>query len=327
MLALLLQVFIAAFSSFLLVGLVNLYDPGQAEAEIDSPIAYVGPGPFAEYLQNASDLRVVVAEQQRAHDLFHEGRVDAVVEELYETRDGIRTINMLLPEGELRTTLLVTLVKEHLKEYERLLREEREQEIQATVVYVQGARDASPYFAFAYALLVPVLMIVPAFLSGAIAADAITQELQTRTIELLKASPAGGRGIFLGKVIAPIVLAPLQGALWVVLFALNGITVHHAVPLLLHVTSITCLLVAAAVFFGLTLRKQGDAQVAYSLLVLLLFGASYLLPQPTLATMARLAVGSLTSLEWTAILGTGAAAAAVLAAASLAAPRLLQRVP
>lgn len=234
---------------------------------------------------------------------------------------------MLLPEGELRTTLLVTLLKDHLKEYERLLREEREPQIQSTVVYVEGARDASPYFAFAYALLVPVLMIVPTFLSGAIAADAITQELQTRTIELLRASPAGGRGIFLGKVIAPIALAPLQGALWVVLFGLNGITVHHAFPLLLHITAITALVVGAAVFFGLTLQKQGDAQVAYSLLVLLLFGASYLLPQPTLSTMARLAVGSLTGLEWSAILGTCAAAAAVLGAASLAAPRLLQRAP
>jgi ABC-2 type transport system permease protein len=324
-LALVLQLFIAAFSSFLLVGLVSLYDPDRAETSLDSRVAYVGPGPFANYLRDESNLDVIVLEQQEALRLFNEAQVDAVIEEMYDDADGIRTINILLPESELRTTLLVTLLKDHLKGYERDLRAERDAQIQTQVVHVVADVQASPFFSFAYALLVPLLLTVPIFLSGAIAADAITQEVETRTLELLRASPAGGRGIFLGKIFAPILLTPMQGILWIILFGLNGIQVHNPLPILLLMTAFSTVLVCAAVFFGLGLKKQGDAQIAYSLLVLVVFAATYLLPQPLLSTFARLAVGSLTPLEWTNLVGLSVVALAGVLLGSRLAPRMIQR--
>lgn len=325
MLALILQLFIAAFSSFLLVGLVSLYDPAQAESRLDSRVAYVGPGDFSRHLQNESaSFSVRPMAQEAAMEAFRAGRLDAVIEELYDTADGPRTINLLFPQGELRTTLLVTLIKDHLKTYERQLREERSAEIQTEVVVLDVPFEESPYFSFSYALLVPLLLIVPVFLSGAIAADSVTQEIQTRTLDLLRASPAGASGIFLGKVIAPVALAPAQGILWIVLLGLNGIPIQNPFWILLLSTSLSLLFVTGAVFFGLALRKPGDAQVAYSLIVLLLFGATYLLPQPTLATFARLAVGSLTRVEVLSVAGTLAAAGLALAAAGVAAKRLLR---
>lgn len=324
-LALVLQLFIAAFSSFLLVGLVSLYDPAQATGRIDGRVAYVGPGEFSRHLRNESfEFSLLTMEQVEALRAFRDGEVDAVIEEMYDTPDGVRTVNLLLPEGELRTTLLVTLIKDHLKSYERSLREERSDEIATRIVVLEVPFEERGFFAFSYALLVPLLLIVPVFLSGAIAADSITQEIQTKTLDLLRASPAGAAGIFLGKVLAPVCLTPLQGLLWVLLLGLNGIPIHNPVWILLFVTALSLLFVAGAVFFGLSLRKPGDAQVAYSLLVLLAFAATYLLPQPTLATIARLAVGSLTTLEVTMVLGTVATALAALAAAGAASQRLLK---
>lgn len=325
-LALVLQLFIAAFSSFLLVGLVSLYNPDEAETRTDSRIAYVGPGPFGRYLDQNSSLRVSIVTQANAKILFDQGSVDAIVEEMYDEPNGIRVVNLLLPEGELQTTLLVTVLKEQLKGYERELREAREDSIDSTIVYIDAPGSPNPFYAFAYSLLVPLLLAVPTFLSGAIAADAVTQEVDTRTLEILRSSPAGSRGIYVGKIVSPIILAPLQGLLWILLFRLNRIQIVHPIPMLILLTAITAIVVCAAVLFALALRKQGDAQVAYSLFVLLGLGLAQLLPQPVLTAFARLAVGSLTLLEWSTVLGAVGIAVIVFAFGRFLAPKLIQRL-
>ncbi len=326
LLALVLQLFIAAFSSFLLVGLVSLYNPEEAEARTDSRVAYVGPGPFGNYLRDNSSLDVSVVSQQNAKILFDQGNVDAIVEEMYDDPEGVRVVNLLLPEGELQTTLLVTVIKEQLKGYEKVLRDARAESIETTIIYIQAPGSPNPFYAFAYALLVPLLLTVPTFLSGAIAADAVTQEVDTRTIEILRSSPAGSRGIYVGKIIAPIVLAPLQGLLWILLFRLNHIQIFHPIPMLILLTAITTIVVCVAVLFALALRKQGDAQIAYSLFVLLILGLAQLLPQPVLTAFARLAVGSLTLLEWSTVMGTVGIAVMVFALGRYLAPKLIQRL-
>ena len=325
-LAFVLQLFIAGFSSFLLVGLVSLYDPSQAERVFDARIAYVGPGGFDRHLRDATPLRITTMDAAGAKQLFDAGRVDAIIEEIYSDPSDTREVNILLPEGELQTTLLVTLMKDHLKRYEQSLREDRSGFIQTKLLYVEQERQSNPYFAFAYALLVPLLLIIPAFLAGAVAADAMTQEVETRTLELLRSSPAGSRGIFLGKILAPLSLGPVQGVVWIILFGLNGIEIHNPIPILILITALTCMLVCAAVFFGLALKKPGDAQVAYSLFVLLVLAASYLTPQPILAALARLSVGSLEALEVGSLVQMLVAAALVLAAGLALAPRMIQRL-
>jgi len=323
LLALVLQLFIAAFSSFLLVGLVSLYNPDEAEARTDSRIAYVGPGPFGRYLDSNSSLRISIVDQQNAKILFDEGNVDAIVEEMYEDPGQVRVVNLLLPEGELQTTLVI---KEQLKGYERELRDAREGSLETQIIYIDAPGTPNPFYAFAYALLVPLLLTVPTFLSGAIAADAVTQEVDTRTIEILRSSPAGSRGIYAGKIIAPILLAPIQGLLWILLFRLNSIQIFHPIAMLVLLTAITTIVVCAAVLFALALRKQGDAQIAYSLFVLLLLGLAQLLPQPVLTAFARLAVGSLTLLEWSTIFGAVGIAALVFLLGRHLAPKLIQRL-
>jgi ABC-2 type transport system permease protein len=320
-----LQLFIAAFSSFLLVGLVALYDPEEAGARSQSRVAYVGLGGFALHLDDHSNLRIGVYSQPDAKALFDRGVVDAIIEELYDDPAMVRTVNLLLPEGELQTTLLVTVLKEQLKAYERTLRDARADAIDLRIVYVDAPGSPNPFYAFAYALLVPLLLIVPTFLSGAIAADAITQELDTRTMELLRSSPAGARSIFAGKITAPIVLAPLQGLLWILLLRLNGIQIAHPIIMLVLLTALATIVVCAATLFALALKKQGDAQIAYSLFVLLGLGLTQLLPQPILTSLARLAVGSLTHLEWSTVGGAVGVALLVFAAGRSVAPRLLAR--
>lgn len=305
---------------------MSLYDPSQAERVVGARIAYVGPGGFDEHLEETSNMKVTTLDQAGAKQLFDAGRVDAIVEEIYGARDDVRVVNLLFPEGELQTTLLVTLMKDHLKRYEESLRTDRDDQIQTTLLFVEQETPSSPYFAFAYALLVPLLLIIPAFLAGAVAADAMTQEVETRTLELLRSSPAGSRGIFLGKILAPLALGPIQGVVWVLLFGLNGIEIHNPIPILVLITALTSMLVCAAVFFGLALKKPGDAQVAYSLFVLLVLAVSYLTPQPLLATFARLSVGSLEALEWGSIAITLATAVVVLAAGLAMAPRMIQRL-
>ena len=82
LLAVLLQVFIALFSSFLMVGLTSMYDPaalsGYSHFRYD--IAYAGNDtPLLGYLEGTSDLRVHRMDLSTAVELLKERRLSAVL--------------------------------------------------------------------------------------------------------------------------------------------------------------------------------------------------------------------------------------------------------
>lgn len=303
----------AAFSGFLMVGLVALYDPEHAAPTQLVRAAYVGPrNGFDQVLQNDPAVGLLITTYEDALAAFRNGERDVVVQETRDGPNGTRTVTLLLPDSEIKTTLLVTKFRDLLRTYEKELRIERQDRLDTTVVYVEAPTRASPYYAFAYSVLLPLLIATPVFLAGSIAADGLTQELRTRTLELLRSSPAGDTEILVGKLLTPVLLAPLQVVLWFLLLALNGVPVHNALPLLVLTTALAALFAALSSLLAVWIRREGETQLAYSLLVLLLFAASLLLEPTPLNLIARLAIGTAGRLELLSILGyLGAAGVAI----------------
>jgi ABC-2 type transport system permease protein len=324
LLALLTQFFVAAFSAFLTVGLVGLYDPDAVDARPDTRLAYVGPGGFDQYLDETPNLVVHRLPISEALQRFQAGDLAAIIEETYTDTQGARTVTFLLPEGEIQTTLLVTQLKDLLRAYEKDLRVEREHRIQETLVYVATQAKPNAYYGFAFTVLLPLLVLTPVFLAGATTGDSLAHEFHTHTIHLLRASPLRPTQIVLGKLAAPVFLVPAQVLLWCLLLGLNGLRVSNLGLLLVLATALGLLMAAASILVASLVRREGQTQAAYALLVLVLLGASLLLPRDPLNLVARLGVGHADASNLVALGLYLIAALATLALAVAAARRRLR---
>lgn len=314
--SLVVQLFVAGFSTFLSVGLSGLYDPSSVDSFPRADVGYTGPGGFDGYLEGPGqrNLRLVHVDADKGLEGFDAGELELLVQETLAD-DGTRTVTLLMPEGTLQTTLLLTQVKGLLQDYEHDLRLQLQPRLGQEVLRIEapeGGRAAS--YGFTYGTLLPLLVLTPVFLSGAIAGDAFVQEVQTRTLLLLRASPVSIPAVLLGKLLVPVILAPVQVPLWVGLLALNGIEVHGLATILVLATLMALLLACLGIALASWVRKEGQVQAAYALVVLLLAVASLLLPHDVLNLVALFGSGDPPSTAWLTLglLGVAAAASAAL---------------
>ncbi len=309
LLALLVQFAVAAFSAFLTVGLVGLYDPESVQGFPPSRVAYVGPGGFDAYLEDAGNLDFRPTTLEDALLQFESGQLAAVIEETYANATGPRTITLLLPDAEIKTTLVVTQLKNLLRDYERDLRVERVDQIKQTLLYVDVDAEPNPFFGFAFSILLPLLLLTPVFMAGAITGDAFTQEISTHTLTLLRASPLTVHELVIGKMLTPVLLVPAQVGLWILLLRANKLHVHNIPLLLVLALSLTLLVASAGVLIAFLVRREGQTQAAYTLFILFLAGLALLLPRDPFNLIARLGVGQTdpTTLGTVGIYGVAAA--------------------
>lgn len=312
--ALVVQLAIAGFSAFLAVGLLGLYDPESLQSRPSADLAYAGPGGLDAYLRAAGNLRVRTLSEADAITAFQSHTATAAVLER-AAPDGTRAITLVVAEGELTGTLLLTQVKGILLEYEKDLRANHQDRLQHDLVTLARlpGRPALP-FPFLHGTLVPLLLLAPAFLSGAVAGDALARERHTRTLILLRTSPAGIPTLLAGKLAVPLLLAVLQFALWTALLWANGIPVANLPALLLLEAALTVLLAAIGFAVAASVRHPGGAQAAYALAVLATGTTLLWLPRDPFNAIALLAAGVPDAATWTTLGAITAAAAAVLAA-------------
>ncbi|MFC6865385.1 ABC transporter permease [Halomicroarcula sp. GCM10025817] len=320
-LALLIQLFVAGFSSFLVVGLTSLYDPSSVATQ-DVEMAVTGDA-RAELLEAAREQEgaraIVFEDPDRARQAFQDRRVDAVLVGQYVSAPdgGGRTIDVIAtaPEGSIRSTLVVVEVRRVLNALERQERVERGRSLDEPPAPLPRQIGASPYFGFTYTVLIPLLLFLPPFISGSVAVDVVTEEIERGTLELLRVAPVSLLDIVDGKALGMVVLAPLQALLWVLLLSTNGIAVANLGTLLVFVTAVALLVVTFGVVLGLATKRRRPAQLLYSVLTLVVFGAAVLLPEHPATTVAKLAVDSSTLLTYGHVVATVAVAAGAYAVA------------
>jgi len=318
-LALVIQLFVAAFSSFLVVGLTSLYDPSSVESD-GIAIGVTGDASQAlfEAVEETEGVRPVAFDSQSdARRAFDTGRVNAVLTGQYAATpngDGkILQVTATAPEGSIRTTLVVVQLRTVLKTLERNERFERANSLERVPLTLPPEADASPYFSFTYTVLIPLLLFLPPFISGSVAVDTVTEEIERGTLELLRVAPVSLLDIVDGKSLAMVALAPAQAALWLLLLSLNGISVANPLALLVFVSAMAAIVVVFGVVLGLQMGRRRPAQLLYSVLTLVVFGAAILLPEHPATTTAKLAVDSPTLLTYGHVGGYVALAVALFA--------------
>jgi len=291
-LALLIQLFIAAFSSFLVVGLVSLYDPGSVDG-FETEVAVTGDASnellaTVDERPSISGTRYVSETSARA--AFDRGEVDAVL--LADRRAGRVFVSATVPDGNVRTTIIVVQLRDALSTFERVERADRSAQLSATPLGLPPRSGASPYYGFSYTVLLPLLCFLPVFISGSMTVDSLTEEVERGTLELLRVAPVSTVDIVDGKVWAAVGIAPAQAALWVALLDLNGTSVRHPVAVLVVVAALALLVVTLAATIALLAPDRRAAQFLYSVGVLVALGGATLLPVNPVNSVARLAVDS-----------------------------------
>jgi len=291
-LAVLIQLFIAGFSSFLLVGLVSVYAPGAVPGGIAIGVTGEAGPELAGSIEDEGEWEIRAYDsRERARAAFDDRTVDAVFV-ARERESGAVSVDVLVPDESVRSTVIVASVREALRAYERDRREALSADRDRQPLSLPAAPDGSPTFTFTYTVLIPLLAVLPAFISGSIAADTITEELDAGTLSLLLVTPTSAAEIVDGKALLAIALAPLQAGAWLALLWANGTPIANPIAIVGFVAALATILVAIGIGLAVRFRTRQSTQLLYSLLVALAFGAASLLPESPPNTVAKLALGT-----------------------------------
>ncbi|MBW3581716.1 MAG: ABC transporter permease [Euryarchaeota archaeon] len=294
LLAIVIQVFVAAFSSFLVVGLSALVDPSAIPDYTEPVVATNGTSRAAEVLAaEGLDVRYYDSDEN-ARAAFTQGAADALM--LVRgplDENGTFDVELVLPESDMLATLTLTQVKNALEVYEKELREERDGRLVQEPLYVEGD-IAAGQFSFVYALLIPLLVFLPVIISGGLSADSLTEEVQRGTLPLLLVTPANATQVVEGKILANTAITPLLVVAWFGLLALNGFSIPWSGLFFITVlaTALAWIGGILAAAIALAVRDRDRAQVLFALAFFLVLGLAMLLPVSPVNAVTLLAADS-----------------------------------
>ena len=290
MFAILIQLFIASFSSILLVGLMAFYDPDSIghNPNIDLRAGVIGDNQnrFTALLRQRNLHVKVFTDADEAERAFKEGSIDTIVF-IPEIKNNILEMKLVLPEMDSRATIVLMVLRGPLEQYENYLRK------QSGVQVRYGDMGGKPYttYEFLYTLIIPILMFFPAFVAGSMVVDSISEEIQNKTLATLLSAPLSLDLILSAKITASAIIAMMQCVLWALLLQFNGFAIQNPALVLAFAVIIAATISLAAALISLLFRDRERSQFIYSIIVVIAVGVSFFLDPSPFGMVARLATG------------------------------------
>jgi ABC-type Na+ efflux pump permease subunit len=316
LLAILLQLFIALFSSFLMVGLTSMYDPSSLSrySRFRYGIGYAGnDSALHDYLAASRDFNVYDMELSPAVAALSERKLAAVVyvpATQPDANDPVK-ITLYTLQNDLQGAIVNVKLKDIFLRYESDLRDVRKARITEEPIPLQlpRTRSGGDFYEFVYGLLIPLLMFMPAIIASALVIDLITEEYQHETLETLISTPVTFAEMVWGKVLACELLIPVQAGAWLLLLMINGIAIQNVPLIFLQVTAASFVPILIGALIALHYRERTAAQFIFStaLVVAILFVLA--LPANPLNLITRLSVGTAGIEQWLVLAGVAATAA------------------
>ena len=289
MIAIVIQLFIASFSSVILVGLLSFYDPSSialnSQARIQAGIVGDEESPLLDYLRASNVRPIYFDDPEQADTALARGLVDTVLYVPAETADDVTQLQLFLPEAETQSTVVMMVLRQPLENYENYLRRQHGIEVRFTDL----AGKPSTSYEFLYATILPILMFFPGFVAGSMVADSVASELEHGTLETLWSAPISLSQIFAAKIVAALLLALIQIGLWLILLNFNQIEVQNPGSVLLLAVIVAGLNAVASAGITTFLKDRERAQFIYSLTIVLVAGGSTLVGRSPITLLTQLA--------------------------------------
>jgi ABC-type Na+ efflux pump permease subunit len=327
--AILLQLFVAMFSSFLMVGLTSMYDPSSVSeySRFRYSIAYSGTdSTLLDRLTASDDFTVYEMDLSTAVEALKERKLAAVV---YvpgtppDAKDPVQ-ITLYTLQNDLQATVVGVKLKEVFLGFESDLRTARSSRITGQPIEVQfpPAARTEGFYEFVFGLLIPLLVFMPAIIAASLIIDLITEEYQHETLETLVSTPITFTEVIWGKIVACEILVPLQAGVWLILLAVNGIHIRNPVPIILLVSVASLILILLSALTALHYRERTAAQFIYSTALVVVILLVVAVPKNPLNLIVRASVGGIGIEIYGALLLVSAVAAALGYATHLYAERI-----
>ena len=289
-LAIVIQLFIASFSSIIVIGLMSFYDPGSIgqNARLTVRVGIIGDtdGPLAGFLRERNLAVIPYAHVNTAEEAFRSGQIDTII---FEPKDRQEVVDMklVLPDMDTKATVILMVLKEPLQKYENYLRERNG--IAVRYADLQGKSPTT--YEFLYSIIVPILMLFPALLAGSIVIDTVSEEIENKTLDTLRAAPLSLNKIFGAKIFTAVITVLVQCVTWLMLLRLNNLPVQNFGLVLLLCVIIGTFISVSAALIALYFKNREKSQFIYSIMLIITAGLSYFVNPSPFNLMARLATG------------------------------------
>ena len=288
--AILIQLFIASFSSALLLGMLSLYDA-------DTILKFSGSGIKIGIVSASDDLLqtymserglqvYMYASLTDAEDALYRREVTAIVV-IPEAAGETSEIQLYLPDSDTFSSLIRMVIQEPLKQYENHLR--KQNGIDVRYDNLQGKPATS--FEFVYSVLIPLLMFFPAFVAGSMTIDSLTEEMENNTLQTLLSAPLSINGMITAKITAAVIVAVTQCVTWLTLLQTNGTEIQNLLLVILLALIVAGLTATFAAFGAVFFKDRERSQFVYSLALLATTSIGALFNISPITIMSRLAVG------------------------------------
>lgn len=288
--AITIQLFIASFSSALLIGLLSFYDPESITlfARGNLRIGIMGDltSQLNVYLRQQRMPLTLFDNPTDAENAFRAQTIDLVLYVPPDPSDAVE-MKMVLPVSELRSSLIMLFLRTPLKQYENYLRQQRG----VIVNYANMPGIPSTTYEFLYAVIVPMLMLFPAFVAGSMIIDSLSEELETYTLETLRSAPISLNAIFGAKIFAAWLIAVMQLVVWLLLLRLNRIDIQNLPLVFVLATLIAAMNIVVSASTATFLRDRERSQFLYSIFILFVVGISSLIDVAPVQLLTRLSTG------------------------------------
>jgi len=290
LISILIQLFIASFSSGLLLGMLSLYDADTimrfSGAGIRVGIVGGEDSPLASLMARRGLHTQAFSTLAEAQSAFYGGEVLALVD-APEDANGLIEVKLYLPDSDTVSSLIRMVIQEPLKQYENYLRAQRGIEVRYTDL---NGRPATS-FEFVYSVLIPMLMFFPAFVAGSMSIDMITEEVENKTLQTLLSAPLTIDGMISAKIASAVILAIVQCVAWLALLQMNDIEIQNKVWVLLLAMLAAGITSTSAAITASFLQDRERSQFIYSLLLLAGVSLSTILNISPITVISRFAVG------------------------------------
>jgi ABC-type Na+ efflux pump permease subunit len=311
LLAILLQLFIALFSSFLMVGLTSMYDPSSLSkySRFRYNVAYAGnDSQVLDYLTNSKDFRVYPMNLSDGVAALKERKLSAVIwvpDTLPDAQEPVK-ITLYTLQNDLQSAIVDVKLKDIFLKYETDLRAIRADRLHDTPVplSIPKGGGGGDFYEFVYGLLIPLLVFMPAIIASALVIDLLTEEYQHETLETLISTPVAFTEVVWGKVLACELMVPVQAGAWILFLMINGIAIANAGLILIQVSVTSFILILLGTLTALHYRERTAAQFIFSTALVVVMLLALALPDNPLNLLTRLAVGTAGVEQWIVLGGT-----------------------
>lgn len=297
LIAILIQLFIASFSSALFLGMLQLYD-------VDTILRFSGPairiavvnaadGELSSFIAKRGMTVRSFASFEQAEAEFYSGNAAAIID-VPQVSNGVTEISIYLPESNTISSIVRLAIQEPLKEYENYLRLQKGVDIH----YTDLRGESSISFEFVYSVLLPLLMFFPAFVAGSLAIDSLTEEFENNTMETLLSAPLTVNLLVNAKVLSVVILAVVQCGVWLTLLKLNGIAIQNTFWIFLLALIVSGITSISAALGAILLQDRERSQFMYAVMLLTALALSSFLNASPVTTLSRLAIGDFYTSGW-----------------------------